>query len=68
MLNIPENAPSHCPGTNSEQAGKSEACAGCPNQSVCSSLPKAQDPAIEEIRLKLSCVKHKVISLLYFLL
>jgi len=27
----PENANEHCPGVKSEQAGKSDACAGCPN-------------------------------------
>ncbi|KAI0270974.1 P-loop containing nucleoside triphosphate hydrolase protein [Russula aff. rugulosa BPL654] len=29
---VPENAPEHCPGTESELAGKSAACEGCPNQ------------------------------------
>lgn len=28
---------SDCPGTQSEQAGKTAACQGCPNQSLCSS-------------------------------
>ena len=60
MPTVPENAPEHCPGTGSEAAGKAEACAGCPNQSICSALPKGPDPAIEEIRHKLSNVKHKV--------
>lgn len=26
-----------CPGTQSEEAGKVSACAGCPNQSLCAS-------------------------------
>jgi len=26
-----------CPGVASEQAGKSSACEGCPNQNICSS-------------------------------
>lgn len=61
MESVPENAPEHCPGTQSELAGKASACEGCPNQGVCSSLPKlGPDPAIEEIRQKLSKVKHKV--------
>ncbi|MCO5565363.1 hypothetical protein L7F22_019036 [Adiantum nelumboides] len=38
--NVPENAPAHCPGTESEDAGKASACDGCPNQSVCASTPK----------------------------
>ena len=34
-----------CPGTQSEQAGKTQSCQGCPNQGVCASgLPKAPDP------------------------
>eukprot|EP01147_Barroeca_monosierra_P003137 gene3136-8212_t len=41
----PDNAPEHCPGTDSEQAGKASACAGCPNQNICaSSKPKGPDP------------------------
>ena len=35
MTTLAAPPPEHCPGTASEQAGKSEACAGCPNQ-VCS--------------------------------
>ena len=38
--------PEHCPGTQSEQAGKSQACEGCPNQSICSTAPKGPDPGI----------------------
>lgn len=35
---------SDCPGTQSESAGKVEACAGCPNQTICaSSKPKGPD-------------------------
>ncbi len=30
-INIPENANEHCPGVESEQAGKSKDCSGCPN-------------------------------------
>ena len=34
-----------CPGTGSEQAGKSTACQGCPNQNICaSSKPIGPDP------------------------
>jgi len=34
-----------CPGTQSSDAGKVAACAGCPNQAVCASgLPRAPDP------------------------
>jgi Mrp family chromosome partitioning ATPase len=38
--------PEHCPGTQSEQAGKSQACEGCPNQNICSTAPKGPDPGI----------------------
>lgn len=33
-----------CPGPQSESAGKSDACAGCPNQEACASAPKGPDP------------------------
>uniref|UniRef100_A0A3Q3B4M0 NUBP iron-sulfur cluster assembly factor 1, cytosolic n=1 Tax=Kryptolebias marmoratus TaxID=37003 RepID=A0A3Q3B4M0_KRYMA len=53
-----------CPGTASEQAGKSESCQGCPNQQLCASgATKAPDPAIAEIGAKLSSVKHKILVL-----
>uniref|UniRef100_A0A673FR15 Cytosolic Fe-S cluster assembly factor nubp1 n=1 Tax=Sinocyclocheilus rhinocerous TaxID=307959 RepID=A0A673FR15_9TELE len=53
-----------CPGTSSDQAGKSSACQGCPNQNICASgAAKAPDPAIEEIRQKLTSVKHKILVL-----
>ncbi|CAK9161721.1 unnamed protein product [Ilex paraguariensis] len=35
---IPENANEHCPGPQSESAGNSDACDGCPNQQVCASV------------------------------
>ncbi len=40
---VPENAPSECPGTASEKAGKSDTCAGCPNQAACASGRQHQD-------------------------
>jgi len=63
MSSVPDNAPDHCPGTNSESAGKVAACEGCPNQSICSALPKGPDPAVEEIKQKLQNVKHKILVL-----
>jgi hypothetical protein len=36
--------PQHCPGVHSEQAGKSKACEGCPNQKICATAPKGPDP------------------------
>ncbi|CAB3259529.1 unnamed protein product [Arctia plantaginis] len=64
MSNVPENAPQHCPGTQSEDAGKASACAGCPNQNICSSgVPAGPDPAIQLIKERLSNVKHKILIL-----
>ncbi|KAJ9067265.1 cytosolic Fe-S cluster assembly factor nbp35 [Entomophthora muscae] len=54
-------APEQCPGTESEQAGKSDACAGCPNQQVCATAPKGPDPDISIIHQKLECVKHIIL-------
>lgn len=34
---VPTNANQECVGVNSELAGKSEGCAGCPNQKICAS-------------------------------
>ncbi|KAK7500986.1 hypothetical protein BaRGS_00007866 [Batillaria attramentaria] len=61
MADVPENAPQHCPGTASDKAGKAQACQGCPNQDSCSSLSRTPDPAIDEIRQKLSSIKHKIL-------
>lgn len=34
-----------CPGVDTDKAGKSEACAGCPNQNICSSgAAQQEDP------------------------
>lgn len=33
-----------CPGPQSESAGKSDACEGCPNQEICATAPKGPDP------------------------
>ncbi|XP_076839953.1 cytosolic Fe-S cluster assembly factor nubp1 isoform X1 [Brachyhypopomus gauderio] len=64
MADVPSEAPEHCPGTTSEKAGKTAACEGCPNQSICASgATQAPDPAIEEIRLKMATVKHKIVVL-----
>uniref|UniRef100_A0AC34R8Q0 Uncharacterized protein n=1 Tax=Panagrolaimus sp. JU765 TaxID=591449 RepID=A0AC34R8Q0_9BILA len=59
MSDIPENAPESCPGTGSENAGKASGCAGCPNQKVCASGEKPVDPNIDEIRARMSGIKHK---------
>lgn len=62
MSAVPENAPEHCPGTESENAGKASACAGCPNQNICATGAAAgPDPAIDQVRDRLASVKHKIL-------
>lgn len=62
---IPENAAEHCPGTQSQSAGKAVACEGCPNQNVCAKgenkLP--DDASLTVIQQRLDNVKHKVLIL-----
>ena len=55
--------PEHCPGPESETAGKADSCAGCPNQQICASAPKGPDPDIPIITQRLSGVKHKILVL-----
>ncbi|KAJ3770615.1 P-loop containing nucleoside triphosphate hydrolase protein [Lentinula raphanica] len=63
-LSVPSNAPEHCPGTESEFAGKSAACEGCANQEICSSnSPKGPDPALPFIKQRMSSVKRKILVL-----
>lgn len=55
---------SDCPGTQSENAGKASACAGCPNQSLCSSGAARQpDPGIALVKERLSSVRNKLLVL-----
>lgn len=55
--------PEHCPGPESDNAGKGDACAGCPNQAICASAPKGPDPDIAVITKRLAGVKHKILVL-----
>ena len=51
-------------GTESELAGKSAACEGCPNQDVCASgTAKGPDPALPFVRERMTPVKHKILVL-----
>ena len=59
MTDVPENAPENCPGTQSEKAGKTSACSGCPNQQACATGVPQIDPDIDLIRERMSSVKHK---------
>lgn len=57
------DTPEHCPGTESEQAGKDPACVGCSNQEICASRPKGPDPDIPLIADALRNVQHKILVL-----
>lgn len=64
MSDLVAPEPEHCPGTQSQDAGKASACEGCPNQQICASgTPQAPDPDIELIAEKLKNVKHKLLIL-----
>ncbi|KAL0014490.1 hypothetical protein SO802_001559 [Lithocarpus litseifolius] len=62
-VDIPEDANEHCPGTQSESAGKSDACEGCPNQEACATAPKGPDPDLVVIAERMANVKHKILVL-----
>ncbi|KAI8996581.1 P-loop containing nucleoside triphosphate hydrolase protein [Trametes punicea] len=63
-LSVPANAPEHCPGTESELAGKADACAGCANQEICASgQARGPDPALPLVRERMSSVKRKILVL-----
>ncbi|EGE05772.1 cytosolic Fe-S cluster assembling factor NBP35 [Trichophyton equinum CBS 127.97] len=49
--------------TNSTEAGKGDACAGCPNQAICASAPKGPDPDIPLITARLASIRHKILVL-----
>nr|CAG4714552.1 unnamed protein product [Naegleria fowleri] len=65
---VPENANEHCPGVQSTSAGKTSACAGCPNQSLCSSgamKNNINQTAIETEQIKeaMKAIKRKFLVL-----
>ena len=61
---VPENANAHCMGPAAEDAGKSSACAGCPNQKACASGARREvDPALAEVKERMSEIKHKILVL-----
>ncbi|KAF1781742.1 P-loop containing nucleoside triphosphate hydrolase [Phytophthora cactorum] len=60
----PANANEECVGPQSEEAGKADGCAGCPNQSLCASGAARQpDPAVSDVKQRLAGVKHKLLVL-----
>lgn len=60
-----EPAPEHCPGVESTDAGKGSACAGCPNQSLCSTgnASEAKDAYLSVVTERLRDVKYKLLVL-----
>ena len=61
---IPDDANEHCPGVKSDKAGKSDSCAGCPNQNVCASgEAKKEDPILDEVAKKLAGIKNIILVL-----
>ena len=44
-----------CPGPQSESAGKSDSCEGCPNQQICATAPKGPDPGFLSISFYCFC-------------
>ncbi|XP_034942914.1 cytosolic Fe-S cluster assembly factor NUBP1 homolog [Chelonus insularis] len=64
MAEVSAEVPEHCPGTQSEDAGKVSACAGCPNQRLCASgATKQPDPGIALVKERLADVKYKILVL-----
>ncbi|KAI9920032.1 hypothetical protein PsorP6_015718 [Peronosclerospora sorghi] len=61
---IPANANASCVGPQSDQAGRADGCAGCPNQSVCASgAARRPDPTVSLVKQRLAGVKHKLLVL-----
>ena len=61
--NVPENANQNCPGTNDANAGKGDACNGCPNKKICESNTDKQTEQDPSLTYKLSQIKHKLLVL-----
>ncbi|XP_018789548.1 PREDICTED: cytosolic Fe-S cluster assembly factor NUBP1 homolog [Bactrocera latifrons] len=59
-----EAEPENCPGVGTENAGKSSACAGCPNQALCSDPnTKFEDPGKALVAEAMREVKQKLLIL-----
>lgn len=50
-------------GTESLDAGRADACAGCPNQEACQTAPKGPDPDLPLVKKRMSTVKRKILIL-----
>jgi len=69
-VDAPSDANAGCVGPTSQDAGKSSACAGCPNQSACSSgafsspaAIAAKEKEVAVLRTSLSDVSHVILVL-----
>ncbi|KAJ2548753.1 cytosolic Fe-S cluster assembly factor nbp35 [Coemansia sp. RSA 1878] len=60
---VPENANDHCPGPESEAAGRAAGCEGCPNQEICSTQASGPDPDLSIVAERLANVTHKILIL-----
>nr|XP_014099615.1 cytosolic Fe-S cluster assembly factor NUBP1 homolog [Bactrocera oleae]XP_014099616.1 cytosolic Fe-S cluster assembly factor NUBP1 homolog [Bactrocera oleae] len=59
-----EAEPDNCPGVGTKSAGKSNACAGCPNQALCSNPNiKLEDPRKALVAEAMCEVKQKLLVL-----
>jgi Mrp family chromosome partitioning ATPase len=64
MSDVPDTANDGCVGTGSDQAGKADGCAGCPNQKACASgAARAPDPALGAVAQRMADIKHKILVL-----
>ncbi|OON22038.1 hypothetical protein X801_02064 [Opisthorchis viverrini] len=69
MSDVPPDAPASCPGTQSEMAGKTSACDGCPNQAACSSgqanlpLSEREPDVIANIHNRLGRIHNRILIL-----
>lgn len=63
MLQPIPSSVSKCVGPTSEEAGKADSCAGCPNQAACASGETKADNSAVLIQNRMAAVKHKVLVL-----
>ncbi|VDP02387.1 unnamed protein product [Soboliphyme baturini] len=63
MTDVPVDAPAHCPGVESDSAGKASACEGCPNQRLCVSGVSKVDVDLPAIASRLKSIRHVVLVL-----
>lgn len=59
------NVPEHCPGVESENAGRAKACEGCPNRNICNSgeFKKEKAQIATDIEENLKNVRYKILIL-----